>query len=102
MKWCLGLFSCSLSALHQISRNTAYPNPSDQYVTIAYTFLHAKEESTLHIFDNLGRQIDMRNLGEVFEGQQLIDTRTHSNGVYIYEIVQEGERVLSGKFIVNH
>jgi hypothetical protein len=44
----------------------------------------------------------MRNLGEVFEGQQLIDTRTHSNGVYIYEIVQEGERVLSGKFIVNH
>ncbi len=86
----------------QLNTATAYPNPSDQYITIAYKLLHAKEKSVLTVMDNLGRQVESRNLGEVYEGQQLIDTRKLSNGVYFFQIVQEGKKLSEGKFIVTH
>jgi hypothetical protein len=88
--------------LVKLNTTTAYPNLSEQYVTIAYTFLHAKEQSTLGIFDYLERQVEVRNLGEVYEGQQLIDTRKLPNGVYPYQIVQEGMKVSEGKIVVTH
>lgn len=88
--------------ISQLNTSSAYPNPTDQFVTIAYTFLHAKEQSTLSIFDNLGRQIEVHNLGEVYEGQQFIDTRQLSNGVYLFQILQENKKVSEGKFAVTH
>jgi hypothetical protein len=36
------------------------------------------------------------------EGQQLIDTRKIPNGVYLFQIVQEGKKVSDGKFVVTH
>lgn len=88
--------------IDQLNTATAYPNPSDQFITIAYTFLHAKDQSSLSIFDNMGRQIEVRNLGEVYEGQQLIDTRKLSNGIYPYQILQNSVKVSEGKFVVTH
>jgi len=40
-------------------------------------------------------------IGQIYEGQNVLDTRKHANGVYIYEIVQDGKQVLNGKLIVN-
>lgn len=86
----------------KINTVTAYPNPSDQYITIAYTLLHAKEETTLLVYDVLGRQTESRQLGETYEGQQLLDTRKMPDGVYFYQVVQEGKKVSEGKFVVIH
>jgi hypothetical protein len=80
----------------------AYPNPGDQYVTIAYTVLHALEETYLHIFDATGRKIESRMLGKVYDGQQLMDTRKLPNGVYLFQIVQDSKKVSDGKFVVTH
>ncbi len=44
----------------------------------------------------------MCNLGEVYEGQQLIDTRKLPNGMYFFQISQEGKKVGEGKFVVTH
>lgn len=88
--------------LSKLNTATAYPNPSDAYVTIAFTFLHAKDGTELHVFDGLGRQIMSNPIGEVYEGQQFIDTRKLPNGVYPYQIVQEGVKVSEGKFAVVH
>ncbi len=88
--------------ISQINTATAYPNPTDQHVTIAYTLLQAKEETYLTVIDNLGRPIANRTLGEVYEGQQLIDTRKLANGIYFYRITQEGQEVGEGKFVVTH
>jgi hypothetical protein len=88
--------------LSKLNTATAYPNPSDAYVTIAFTFLHAKDGTELHVFDGLGRQIMSNPIGEVYEGQQFIDTRKLPNGVYPYQIVQEGMKVSEGKFVVVH
>jgi len=80
----------------------AYPNPGDTYITIAYTLLHAKDETTLLIYDALGRQIESRQLGEAYEGQQLLDTRKMPDGVYIYQVIQDGKKVSEGKFVITH
>jgi hypothetical protein len=81
---------------------TAYPNPADGYVTLAYTLLHSKANTTMVVYDGTGRKLETRNLGEGYEGQQLFDTRRLSSGVYLYHIAQEGKKVNEGKFIVTH
>ncbi len=86
----------------ELNTSSAYPNPSDQYITIAYSLLKANDRTKLSIVDNLGRQIEMRNLGESYEGQQLIDTRKLANGMYFYQISQDGKKVSEGKFVVTH
>lgn len=86
----------------KLNAASAYPNPSDSYITISYTLIQAKAQTNLRIVDNLGRQVEMRNLGEVYEGQQLIDTRKLSNGMYFFQITQEGKKVHEGKFVVTH
>ncbi len=88
--------------LARLNTVTAYPNPSDQYVTIAYTLLHAKEATQLLVYDTQGRQIESRQLGEAYEGQQLIDTSKMADGVYLFQIVQEAKKVSDGKFVVTH
>jgi hypothetical protein len=87
--------------LAKFNTSKAYPNPAVEHTTIQYNLLHAIENTELRVYDALGRSVQAYPVNKTYEGQIVIDTRTHSNGVYIYEIVQEGERVLSGKFIVN-
>ncbi len=82
--------------------SSAYPNPSDFYITLAYSFLQAQEQSFLTVFDNLGREIQSRNLGKVYQGQELIDTRKLPNGIYLYQVSQNGKKVSDGKFVVTH
>ncbi len=86
----------------ELNKVNAYPNPGDAYVTIAYTLFQVRENTQLLVFDGLGRQVENRNLGKVYEGQQLIDARKLANGVYIFQLVQDGKKVSDGKFVVTH
>jgi hypothetical protein len=87
--------------LSYVNTSNAFPNPAVDYTTIQYNLLKAKENTELHIYDALGRRVQTVTIGQVYEGQSLLDTRRHANGVYIYEIVQDGKQVLNGKLIVN-
>ncbi len=87
--------------LSYVNTSNAYPNPAVDYITIRYNLLKAQENTELHIYDALGRKVETIGIGKVYEGQAILDTRKHANGVYIYEIVQEGNQVLNGKIIVN-
>ncbi len=42
------------------------------------------------------------NLGEGYDGQELIDTRKLTEGIYIFTLSQDGEKVSDGKFIIAH
>jgi len=91
--------------MKQLARlNTAnvYPNPSDQYVTISYSLLGAQAGTYISVFDGLGREKEKRIIGEVYEGQELFDTRKMPNGIYFYQILQKGKKVHDGKFVVTH
>jgi hypothetical protein len=84
-----------------VNTSNAYPNPAVDYTTIQYNLLKAKENTVLHMYDASGRQVETIVIGQIYEGQNVLDTRKHTNGVYIYEIVQDGKQVLNGKLIVN-
>ncbi|NEN25546.1 T9SS type A sorting domain-containing protein, partial [Cryomorpha ignava] len=85
-----------------LNTSSAFPNPADPYITISFNFLQAQEESALIVYDNLGRQLLSRQLGKVYEGQELIDTRKLPNGIYFFQLLQNGKKVSEGKFITSH
>ncbi len=87
--------------LSQLNNATAFPNPASDFTTIDFKLQNHHEDTKLILFDALGRNISSYNIGSVYAGQQIIDTRKLNNGVFIYEIVQNGKRVVNGKFIVN-
>lgn len=87
--------------LSHFNKSNAYPNPAVDYTTIQYNLFKAKDNTRLHVYDALGRRVESFTIGQVYEGQTIFDTRRQANGVYIYEIVQNGKQVLNGKFIVN-
>lgn len=80
----------------------AYPNPSNQYVTIEYNLLHSEEDTQIDIFNTEGRLMQSKALGKHYEGQQLFDTCNWPTGLYFYNILQSGEKIISSKFMVTH
>ncbi len=50
----------------------------------------------------LGREIKNRNLGKVYEGQELIDVRKFDTGIYFYPITQDDAKIGDGKFVIEH
>lgn len=88
--------------LENVNTSNAYPNPASDYVTISYSLLTVRENATLLIFDGFGRQIESKSLGQTYQGQELVDTRKLSDGVYFYQIVQNNEKVVDGKFVITH
>jgi hypothetical protein len=88
--------------LSQLNTTQAFPNPADGYITIAFKLYKAMDNTVLQVFDNSGRLVEKRGLGKVYKNQELIDTRQLPNGVYLYQIVQDGEKVANGKFVLTH
>ncbi|NEN23508.1 T9SS type A sorting domain-containing protein, partial [Cryomorpha ignava] len=81
----------------EVNTTSAYPNPASSYVTIQFNFLRAEEKSILLVYDNLGRQVLSRNIGKIYDGQELIDTRKLTDGLYLYQLLQNGKKVSHGK-----
>jgi len=85
-----------------LNKVDVYPNPADQYVTLAYNLLEAHENSRINVFDNLGRSVWSNNIGKNYRGQELIDTRKFANGIYVFRLIQDSKVVDSGKIVVTH
>lgn len=87
--------------LSHFNNANAFPSPANSYTTIGFNLLYAKEKTQLSVYDAVGRCVLTRVLGKTYQGEELIDTRKQPNGLYIYEITQDGNRVVNGKYIVN-
>ncbi len=87
--------------LAKLNTVSAYPNPAIDYTTIAYQLLYARENTALRIFDGTGKLVDEHKLGQNYEGQQLIDTRKYANGIYIFEVIQDGKQISADKFVIS-
>ena len=56
----------------------------------------------MNVYDQLGRKVSIYTIGTNTQGVEVLDTRKLVSGLYIVEIVQEGQHVSSEKFIVQH
>ena len=75
------------------SKSAVYPNPSSTYIHIPYRY--GNEESVLYIYDNSGKQVDIKILN-VSDTEMTIDVSSLKKGVYFYKLNNA-----SGKFVVN-
>lgn len=79
------------------------PNPADEFVEFEYDLLlPSKGNSVLRICDIQGRPIGDFVLGAEPQGMKTIATSDFPNGFYVYEFMQDGERVISGKLVIQH
>jgi|GEM_PF-4935418 len=67
-----------------------YPNPFNPTTTISFT-LSSRSNVRLEIFDLLGRQVDIRDLGRLPSGDHSLeyDASGFPSGVYFYRLVTE-------------
>lgn len=79
-----------------------FPNPADQYLQIEYELLFSKAGTVMKVYDQLGREVADYQVDKKSKGVEILDTRKLTTGVYIVEIVQDGNQVSSEKFIVQH
>jgi hypothetical protein len=79
-----------------------YPNPADQFVQLEFELFFSKVNTVMNVYDQLGRKVSTYTIGTNTQGVEVLDTRKLVSGLYIVEIVQEGQHVSSEKFIVQH
>lgn len=78
------------------------PNPADQFIQMEYELLFSKENTEMRVYDQLGRLVTSYTIGVNTQGVEVLDTRKLSPGVYIVEMVQNGNQIVSNKFVVQH
>lgn len=77
------------------------PNPADLYIEFEYQVFKSTKENVLRILDVQGKPIMSWNLG-FQQGIKVLDTRKIPNGIYFYELLQDGSKLKGGKFIIQH
>jgi hypothetical protein len=78
------------------------PNPANFIVEFEYDLLLPAQANVLRIYDVQGKPIQSVSLGQEPRGIRALDTREWPNGFYVYEFLQDGEQVNSGKLVIQH
>lgn len=78
---------------------TVYPNPAKDYVTFYYNLVEGNEAVLLQVMDLTGKKVYTQKLNGK-EGQHIWDTRTMSNGNYIYTLTNNLGEKYTGKLTI--
>ncbi|RYM31499.1 T9SS type A sorting domain-containing protein [Brumimicrobium glaciale] len=77
-----------------------YPNPASDFTSIKWEIYDELKNSHYRIFDLNGREMGSGAIEEN-EGEQVIDTRSLTNRVYIINIYNGGIMKMNSKLIVD-
>ena len=86
--------------LNSLNSVKVYPNPAHGFTTFSYQ-LQKETKASLTIYDLTGKVISSFLINEQ-KGDILWDTRSHSNGMYIYELSIGTEKIATGKVTVEN
>ncbi|RMG53972.1 MAG: hypothetical protein D6722_29685 [Bacteroidetes bacterium] len=73
----------------------AFPNPAQDYATVAWQFVHLSGPASLTLYDGLGRPLAQTTITTP-EGQWLWDTRTLPTGLYTY-VLRDADQTILGQ-----
>ncbi len=88
-----GLNSTSLEETSLLSEINIFPNPAQDILTFE-SVLENEKNTLIQVFDLQGRLMDQFNFSR---NQQRLDVSNWSNGMYFYQIINDGENIKSGK-----
>ncbi|HTL80110.1 MAG TPA: T9SS type A sorting domain-containing protein [Bacteroidia bacterium] len=86
-----------------LSSFSALPNPANDVVTFNYT-LQAKNEVTLHLYNNLGQEMELPETasGIVGENKLQVNVADLPEGIYYATLSVNGEKGVTQKIVVTH
>lgn len=90
-----GHISSGISKIGSV-RTSVYPNPANEIITLQ---LYKPGKVKVLLNDVLGRKMDEY---ETAESTVKISTTAYPNGLYIYHLIKDDQKISEGKFIVCH
>lgn len=81
------------------SKITIFPNPVKERATLRLnTNIKAGDQVVFNVYDVLGNKV--RSLSATGEKELTLLRKNMNNGVYLYEVILNGENVKNGKLIL--
>lgn len=77
----------------------SYPNPTENYITLAYSLPSSIKEAKVFIYDIEGKVVKSYTIDHNYK-EILIDTQGFCNGTYLCQINSDGIKISDTKFIV--
>ena len=78
-----------------------YPNPARDEFTLSYRLQVQDEAASIEIYDAKGAKVFAAPL-ESASGEQTVDTRSWTEGIYLCRIMAGGKNLSSKKLIISH
>jgi len=90
--------STSTTLLTEKTKINIYPNPAQDQAIISYD-LGDFRSAALHLYDTQGRLVQVQPL-DVTASTTPINLKRLNSGLYVYEVVADGEKIGSGSLVV--
>jgi len=79
----------------------AYPNPSSDYCRLEYKLPTGVDEALLVLFDSKGTEVAQFRIDRSFS-DLLIPVYDYLPGVYVYQLIANGERMAEERIVIQH
>ncbi|MFN3488272.1 MAG: T9SS type A sorting domain-containing protein [Emticicia sp.] len=85
----------------KITVSNIYPNPANDYATVDYVITGNVNEASMSFYNLLGNEVASYELDK-FDRRLKIQTTNWDSGIYLYQLIVDGKKVVTKKLIVAH
>jgi hypothetical protein len=93
--------SDKLYSSEKITVSNIYPNPANDYASVDYVINGNVNEATMSFYNLLGHEIANYELDK-FDHKLKVQTTNWDSGIYLYQLVVDGKKVVTKKLLVRH
>ena len=93
--------SDKLYSSEKITVSNIYPNPANDYASVDYVITGNVNEATMSFYNLLGHEVASYELDK-FERKLKVQTTNWDSGIYLYQLVVDGKKLVTKKLLVRH
>ncbi|CAH0997596.1 hypothetical protein EMA8858_03730 [Emticicia aquatica] len=93
--------SDKLYSSEKITVSNIYPNPANDYATIDYNITGNVNEASMSFYNLLGHEVAAYELDKN-DRKLKVQTTSWDSGIYLYQLVIDGKKVVTKKLLVRH
>ncbi len=85
----------------KLTVSNIYPNPANDYATVDYVITGNVNEASMSFYNLLGHEVANYELDK-FDRKLKVQTANWDSGIYLYQLVVDGKKVVTKKLLVRH
>ena len=93
--------SDKLYSSEKITVSNIYPNPANDYASVDYIITGNINEASMSFYNLLGHEVANYELDK-FDRKLKVQTTNWDSGIYLYQLVVDGKKVVTKKLLVRH